>query len=57
MSNLESAPAVSAASGFYLMFVKKADKRPEALSAAMNYIDSSVQTGTKKNQLISKATI
>jgi len=57
MSNLESAPAVSAASGFHLTFVKKADKRHAALSAAMSCIAGSVQTGTKKIQLISKATI
>jgi hypothetical protein len=57
MSNLESAPAVSAASGFYLTFVKKADKGHAALSAAMSCIAGSVQSGTKKIQLISKATI
>jgi hypothetical protein len=47
----------SAASGFYPTFDKLADKRPAVLSAVENYIEETVQNGTRRIQHILRATI
>jgi len=57
MQNPGSGPVASAASGFYPMFDKLADKRPAVLSAVENCIEETAQNGTRRIQHISRATI
>jgi len=47
----------SVASGFCQMFGKLAEERLAVLSAVENCIEETVQTGTKRTQHISRATI
>jgi len=57
MQNPGSDPVASAASGFCLMFGKRADKRLAVLSAVENCIEETVLNGIGRIQHISRATI